>query len=43
VRTQPVAAPAAEQALELAGLAPGVYLLRVTYAAGPVTRRIVVE
>jgi uncharacterized delta-60 repeat protein len=41
VRQQPVTS--AEQQLSVRDLAPGVYLLRVDYATGPVTRRIVVE
>ena len=41
VRRQVVHHP--ELSLRTAGLAPGLYLLRVTYGHGPVTRRIVVE
>ncbi|UOQ73639.1 T9SS type A sorting domain-containing protein [Hymenobacter cellulosilyticus] len=37
------AAPQASTELSVRGLAAGVYLLRVHYAAGPMTRRIVVE
>jgi len=36
-------APAAELTLPVHNLAPGVYLLRVDYAAGPVTQRVVVQ
>ncbi|TGE20473.1 T9SS type A sorting domain-containing protein [Hymenobacter aquaticus] len=41
VLTQPVTRP--QMLLPLAGLRAGVYLLRVEYDAGPVTRRVVVE
>ncbi len=41
-RQQPATA-AAEQTLDLEGLPAGLYLLRVRYAAGDVTRRITVE
>ena len=41
-RRQPATA-AAEQTLDLAGLPAGLYLLRVHYAAGEVTRRVTVE
>ena len=41
-RQQP-ATSAAEQTLDLTGLPAGLYLLRVHYAAGDVTRRITVE
>ncbi len=41
VRTQ--AAPAANMTLPTAGLPAGTYLLRVDYASGVVTRRVVVE
>ncbi|KAA9331428.1 T9SS type A sorting domain-containing protein [Hymenobacter busanensis] len=35
--------PAARMALPLQGLTTGVYLLRVNYTEGPVTRRVVIE
>lgn len=41
VYTQPVSQ--AEMVIPTADVRPGVYLLRVNYATGPVTRRIVVE
>jgi hypothetical protein len=42
VRSQSIAGNG-EQTLDLAGLPTGLYLLQVRYAAGTVTRRIVVE
>ena len=41
VRAQPASAP--ELTLDVEGLPAGVYLLRVNYAAGSVSRRVVVE
>ena len=41
--TRPVAATARQLTLDVRGLPVGAYLLRVDYADGPVTRRVVVE
>ena len=43
VRHQPVVGTTAEQTIALDGLPAGVYLLRVRYAAGTVTRRLAVQ
>lgn len=43
VRTQPVTTPAADQVLNVEALPAGIYLLRVQYAAGAVTRRVAMQ
>lgn len=43
VRTQPAVAPASTRVVDLRGLAPGLYVLRLETEAGPLSRKLLVQ